>query len=72
MSLYYSMDKLQLTGQNLGRVFNFRSGCLCAVRLLCSKAIRPNVKLRTRPKQLLYSLLLDIALPDYSDIVGRP
>jgi len=24
------MDKLQLTGRNLGRVFNSRSGCVCA------------------------------------------
>jgi len=24
------MDKLQLTGRNLGRVFNSRSGCMCA------------------------------------------
>ncbi len=47
------MDKLKLTGQNLGRVFKSKSGCMCVVHLLCSEAIRPNLKLKTRPKQLL-------------------
>jgi hypothetical protein len=31
----YAMDKLQLTGQNLGRVFYFRYGHVCAVHILC-------------------------------------
>ncbi len=31
-----NMDKLQLTGQNLGRVFNFRSGHLLATQFWCS------------------------------------
>jgi hypothetical protein len=30
-----AMDKLQLTGQSLGRVFNFRIGHLYAVHLWC-------------------------------------
>jgi hypothetical protein len=34
------------------------------MRLLCSKAIQPNLELKTLPKQLLGSLLLNIALPD--------
>jgi hypothetical protein len=46
-----------------GLSFNSRSGCLCALDLLCRKAIRPNLKLKTWPKQLLGSLPLDIALP---------
>jgi hypothetical protein len=32
-----SMEKLQLTGQNLGRVFNFRFGHLHAELMLSSK-----------------------------------
>jgi hypothetical protein len=28
--MYQSMDKLQLTGQNLGQVFNFRNGSVRA------------------------------------------
>jgi hypothetical protein len=35
---------------------------MCAAPLLCSKAIRPNLELKTRPKQLLVSLTLDIVL----------
>ncbi len=37
-----------------------------AMHLLHSIAIRPNLDLKTRPKQLLGSLPLDIALPDWS------
>jgi hypothetical protein len=54
-----NMDKLKLTGQTLGRVFNFRSGCMSCHALT---AIRSNLELKTRPKQLLGSLPLDIAL----------
>jgi hypothetical protein len=57
------MDKLQLTGQNLGRVFNFKSGCVCAMQLSCFETKLPNLMLKTRPKQLLGSLPLDITLP---------
>jgi hypothetical protein len=56
-------DKLQLTGQNLYQVFNFRIGCIHAVHLLCYGIKRPNFKLKTQLKELLGSLLLDIALP---------
>jgi len=45
-------DKLQLRGQNLGRVFNSRSGCLCAAHLCSYEAKQPRLKLKTRPKQL--------------------
>ncbi len=34
-----------------------------AMRLLSNAAIRPNLELKTQPKQLLGSLPLDIALP---------
>ena len=57
------MDKLQLTGQNLGRVYYFRNGRLHAVHFLCLGVKLPNLKLKTRPKQVLGSLSLDIALP---------
>jgi hypothetical protein len=45
------MDKLKLTGQALGRVFNFRSGCMHTMHLQTSVAIRPNLELKTWPKQ---------------------
>jgi hypothetical protein len=47
----------------LGRVFNFRSGCMHTMHLLPGVAIQPNLELKTRLKQLLGSLLLVIALP---------
>jgi hypothetical protein len=45
------MDKPQLTRQNLGRVFNSRSGCMCPMH--CYEANLSNLKLQTQPKQLL-------------------
>ncbi len=57
------MDKLQLTGQNLGRVFNFRSGHLHAAAFLVSSVKLPNLKLKTRPKQLLGPLPLVVVPP---------
>jgi hypothetical protein len=57
------MDKLQLTGQNLGRVFNFRSGHLHAATFFVLSVKLPDLKAKTRPKQLLGSLLLVIMLP---------
>jgi hypothetical protein len=56
------MDKLQLTGRNLGRVFNFRNGDVHAVHFSCYSVKLPNLKLKTQPKQLLGSLPLQIAL----------
>ncbi len=58
-----AMDKHQLTGQNLGWVFNFRSGRLHAATFLVLSAKLPNLQLKTRPKQLLGSLPLVLALP---------
>jgi hypothetical protein len=57
------MDKLQPTGQNLGRVFNFRFGHLHAAHFWCYQVKLPNLKLKTRLKQLLVSLPLVIVLP---------
>jgi hypothetical protein len=57
------MDKLKLTGQNQGQVFKFRRGCLHAIQLYHFETKLPNLKLKTRPKQLLGSLPVDIALP---------
>jgi hypothetical protein len=61
------MDKLQVTGQNAGRVFNFRSGHLYAEHFWCFQVKLPNLKLKTRPKQLWGSLPLVIALPGNCD-----
>jgi hypothetical protein len=60
------MDKLQLTGQNLGQVFYFRYGHVRAVHFLSLGVKLPNLKLKTRPKQLLGSLPLGIALHAFS------
>jgi hypothetical protein len=57
------MGKLQLAGQNLGRVFNFRSGHLHSAHFWCYQVKLPNLKLKTRPKELPGSLPLDITLP---------
>ncbi len=62
----FTMDKLQLTGQNLGRVFNFRSGHLHAAQFWCYRVKLLNLKLKTGPKQLLGSFPLVIALPDFT------
>jgi len=65
-----AMDKLQLTGQKLGRVFNFRSGHLHAVTILVLSVKLPNLQLKTQPKQLLGSLPLIITLPALADKSG--
>jgi hypothetical protein len=59
------MDKLQLTGPNLGRVFNFSCGHLHAAACFVSSVKLPNLELKTRPKQLLGSLPLVIVLPGW-------
>jgi hypothetical protein len=41
-----SMDKLELTGRNLGRVFNFRSGRVHAMKFLCQGVKLTNLKLK--------------------------
>jgi len=57
------MDKLNLTGRNLGRVFNSRLGHACICHAIACITRRPNLKLKTRPKQFLGSLPLAFALP---------
>jgi hypothetical protein len=56
-----AIDKLQLTGQNLVRVFNSSCGTLGSMRCFEMKLL--NLKLKTRQKQLMGSILLDIMLP---------
>jgi hypothetical protein len=41
-----TLDRLQLKGQNLGRVFNFRNGHVLAVHFLCYGVKQPNLKLK--------------------------
>ncbi len=48
-----TMDKLQLTKRNLGRVFNSRSGCVHVMKLHCFEAKVSNLKLKTQTRQLL-------------------
>ncbi len=57
------MDELQLTGQNLGQVFNLRNGHLHAAKFLVLSVKLPNLQLKTRLKQLPGSLPLVIELP---------
>ncbi len=52
----YSNGSFQLAGQNLGHVFNFRSGHLHAAKFLLLSIKLPNLQMKTRPKQLLGSL----------------
>ncbi len=58
----YTMDKLQLPGRNLGRVFNSRSSCVRSAQLRCFETKLPNLMLKTWPRQLLGSLPIDIML----------
>ncbi len=57
------MDELKLTGRNLGRVFNYRLGHACTGHIIVHISKQPNLKLKTRPKQLLVSLPFAFALP---------
>ncbi len=47
------MDKLKLGGQNLGRIFNFGHGRAFAPGPSFIAVKQPNLKGKTRPKQLL-------------------
>jgi hypothetical protein len=62
MTELITKDKLQLTGQNMDRVFNFRNSRVHVVHFLCYGVKQPNLKKKTRPKQHLGSLPFDIAL----------
>ncbi len=59
------MDKLQLTGLNLGRVFNYRCGHAPTQIITCTSSKQPNLQLKTRPKQVLGYLPLAFVLPSY-------
>jgi hypothetical protein len=58
-----AIDKLKLIGQNLGRVFHYRLGRVCIGHAIVHKTKQPNLKLKTRTKQLFVSLPLAFALP---------
>ncbi len=60
----HGVDKLKLTRQNLGRVFNSRLKRACICHAIACRTKRPNLKLKTRPKQLLGSLPLAFVLPN--------
>ncbi len=59
----FGMDKGQLTGLNLCRVFNNRCGCVSTQIGTCTSSKNPNLQLKTWPKQVLGSLTLAFALP---------
>jgi hypothetical protein len=65
------MDKLHLTGQNLGWVFNFRNGRVHVVHFICYGIKLPNLKLKTWPIKVLVSLQLDIALTGRAYFIGQ-
>ncbi len=60
------MDKIKLTGRNLGRVCNSKLRHVCIRHAIAYITKWPNLKLKTRPKQLLGSLPLAFALPGFS------
>ncbi len=57
------MVQLQLTGQNLAKFSTLELAGANAIRFPLCGAKRPNLKLKTWPKQLLGSLLSDTVLP---------
>jgi hypothetical protein len=61
----YTMDKLKLTGRNMGRVFNSRLGRACIGHAIVHITKQPYLKLKTRPKQLLGFLPLAFAVSTY-------
>jgi hypothetical protein len=59
-----AMGKPILTIQNLGRVFNSRSGCMNAAHLFCYEVKMSDLELKTRPKTTLrFSPVIYYALP---------
>jgi hypothetical protein len=58
-----SMDKSQLTGCLQGPVYNFKCDRVHVIQLHCFETKLPNLKLKTRPKQLLVSVLLGYYAP---------
>jgi hypothetical protein len=64
----FVVDKLQLTLQKMGLVFNSGSGLMCDVHLCCFEAKWPNLKLKTQPKQLLGYLPLAFMPPAFLNV----
>ncbi len=62
-SMPMPVNKLRLTGRNIGRALKSRNVCLIIMHLFCRKSKLSNLKLTARHKQLFVSLPLDIALP---------
>jgi hypothetical protein len=61
----FIMDKLKLTRLNQGRIFHSRLGRDCIGHAIVHITKQPNLKLKTRAKQLLGSLPLAFVLPSY-------
>jgi hypothetical protein len=59
---YTVVNKLELTGQNLGQVFNFRYVHACIPCTSFTTAKLSNLKLKTWPKQFISSLVLSCKL----------
>jgi hypothetical protein len=70
MSFYLIMDKLKLTGLDLGHVFNYRCGHAFAQISTRTLSKQPYLNLKTVPKPVLGSLPLAFVLPDL--MLGRP
>ncbi len=62
-TLRCSMGKLQLTGRYLDPVFNSGRGSVHAMKLCYNEVEQTNLKLKTRPNQLLGYLPLCIEFP---------
>jgi hypothetical protein len=56
------MDKLKLTGLNLGPVFNYRCVRASTEISTCTSSKQPNLKLKTKPKPVLVYLTLAFVL----------
>ncbi len=64
MVLNSFMDKLKLTGQNLGQVFHSILSRNCIGHAVVHITKQPNLKLKPRPKQILGHVPLALALPN--------
>jgi hypothetical protein len=68
ITIIVTMDKLKLAGRNLGWLFNFKNGHLHVAQVWWYQPKRPNLMLETWPKELLFSLPLDVTLPDLAQL----
>ncbi len=60
------MDKLKLTGLNLGLVFGYRCGRVSMQISTRTSLKQPNLMLKTQPKPVLGCIPLAFVLPVYS------